>query len=207
MPVMIHPSAEIDSSVEIGDGTRVWAQVHVRGPSRIGKDCILGEKSYVAYDVEIGDRVKINAFVYICSGTRIENGVMLAAGVILTNDRFPRAATPDLTSLLPSEPDEHTGTTRVGAGATIGAGARIGPDLTIGRFAMVGMASVVTKDVEAHHLVVGNPARSVGLVCRCGLPLHRWADGDPALELMCKECGSRLLLRGREVVSDPGPGA
>ncbi len=206
MSARIHPSAEIEAGVEIGTGTRIWSEVHVRGPSRIGRDCILGEKSYVAYDVEIGDRVKINAFVYLCAGVRIDDGAMIAAGVVFTNDRFPRATTPDLARLLPSEPDESTGKTRVGAGATIGARAVIGPDLTIGRFAMVGMGSVVTRDVADHHLVVGQPARPIGLVCRCGRPLFHFDEGAMPAVLSCAECGSSLDASGTPIRSKPGPG-
>ena len=98
---------------------------------------------------------------------------MIAAGTIFTNDRFPRATTPDLSALRDSGPDEHTRPTRVCAGATIGARSVIGSDLQIGRFAMVGMGSVVTRSVAPYHLALGHPARSVGLACRCGEPLAR----------------------------------
>ena len=157
--VFIHPTAMIEDGVVIGDGTSVWDNVHVRGPSRIGADCIVGEKTYIAYGVTIGDRVKINAFVYICNAVTIEDGVMISAGTIFTNDLFPRATTSDLRQLRTSAPDEHTLPTWVRAGATIGAGCVIGCDLEIGRFAMVGMGSVVTRSVPAFHLVVGHPAR------------------------------------------------
>src|SRR5262249_56128235 len=113
-----------------------------------------------------GNRVKINSAVYICNGVTIEDGAMISAGVIFTNDRFPRAAINDLTALRPSSPDEHTLPTVVREGATIGAGAIIGCDLTIGRFAMVGMGSVVTRSVPHFHLVVANPARSIASLCR-----------------------------------------
>src|SRR5262249_18468643 len=82
--------------------------------------------------------------------------------------------------LRPSEPDEHTLPTRVREGATIGAGSVIGSDLTIGRFAMVGMGSVVTRSVPDFHLVIGQPARSVGCVCRCGQLLLRFAERETA---------------------------
>ena len=84
--------------------------------TRIGDDCIVGEKTYVAYGVPIGDRVKLNAFVYVCTGVTIETGVMVGAGTIFTNDRYPRATTPDLATLRPSEPDEHTLPTHGGGG-------------------------------------------------------------------------------------------
>ncbi len=97
---------------------------------------------------------------------------MISAGTIFTNDRFPRATTPDLKQLRPSDPDEHTLPTLVREGATIGAGCIIGNDLVIGRFAMIGMGSVVTKSVPDFHLALGHPASSVGGVCRCGQLLH-----------------------------------
>lgn len=189
--VRIHATALIEPGVEIGPGTAVWDHAHIRGPARLGADCIVGGKSYIAYGVAIGDRVKINSFVYLCSAVTVEDGVMISAGAIFTNDRFPRAATPDLAAPRPSRPDEHTRPTLVRHGATIGAGAIIGCDLEIGRFAMVGMGSVVTGSVPDFHLVVGSPARSVGCVCRCGEPLLRFAAGSvpPPGPAVCAACG------------------
>ena len=205
MNARIHPTAIIEDGVEIGAGTSVWDNVHIRHDARIGEECIVGEKTYVAYGVEIGNRVKINAFVYICNAVTIEDGVMISAGSIFTNDRFPRATTSDLKFLRPSEPDEHTLPTLVREGATIGAGCVIGNDLTIGRFAMIGMGSLVTKSVPDFHLAIGHPARSVGCVCRCGQPLMRFSDDgsvgatDETTEVVCEACGLRYSVLNREV--------
>src|SRR5215471_3554231 len=158
MTLSIHPTAIIEPGVEIGPGTAVWDNVHIRHATRIGELCIIGEKTYIAYDVRIGNRVKINAFVYICTAVTIEDGVMISAGTIFTNDRFPRATTVDLRQLRPSEPDEYTLPTLVRQGATIGAGCTLGSDLVIGRFAMIGMGSLVTKSVPDFHLALGHPA-------------------------------------------------
>jgi len=190
--VRIHPTALIEESVTIGEGTSIWDNVHVRHSTAIGKRCIVGEKTHISYGVRIGDLVKINAMVYICTAVTIENGAMISAGTIFTNDRFPRAASADLREPRSSEPDEHTLPTLVREGATIGAGSIIGCDLTIGRFAMVGMGSVVTRSIPDFHLVVGNPARSIGVACRCGVPVHRFTGAvtaGPPSDVTCSACG------------------
>lgn len=174
--VRIHETAIIEPGVRIGRGTAVWDNVHIRRNVRIGENCIVGEKTYIAYDVEIGNLVKLNAFVYICTGVTIEDMVMVSAGTVFTNDRFPRAADPDRLELLSSDPTEETLRTRIRKGTTIGANATVGPGIEIGEFAMVGMGAVVTRNVPPYTLVVGNPAKPQGCVCRCGQPLR--FDGD-----------------------------
>lgn len=198
----VHPTARIEEGVEIGPGTAIWDHVHIRGPgTRIGAQCIVGEKTYIAYGVSIGDRVKLNAFVYVCNAVTIEDGVMVAAGTIFTNDRFPRATTADLRRRWTSAPDEHTRPTLVREGATIGAGCIVGSDLSIGRFSMIGMASVITRTVSDFHLAVGHPARSIGLVCRCGAPFLRFEPGaKPAGgDYTCKSCDLRYAVDAQRV--------
>lgn len=202
MSVRIHPTAHIEPGVELGPGTSVWDNVHIRRDTKIGAECIVGGKTYIAYEVNIGNRVKINSNVYICTAVTIEDGVMISAGTIFTNDRFPRATTSDLKTLRDSAPDEHTLPTLVRAGATIGAGCIIGNDLEIGRFAMVGMGSIITKTVLPFHLVLGQPARSVGCVCRCGEPLLKWSENaaaDDHAEIGCSACNLKYAILGREV--------
>src|SRR5438874_3638441 len=207
MSIRIHPTAIIEDEVTLGHGTSVWDNVHIRHGARLGEQCLVGGKSLIAYDVSIGNRVKINSAAYICNGVTIEDGVMISAGVIFTNDRFPRAATNDLLKLRPSTPDEHTLPTLVREGATIGAGAIIGCDLQIGRFAMVGMGAVVTRSVPDFHLVIGNPARSIGCVCRCGEPLLKWdnikwdnVSSDQPLGVRCASCGWEYEIVERRVM-------
>ena len=194
----IHPTALIEPRVELGPGTSVWDNVHIRGPAWIGADCIIGEKTYIAYGVRIGSCVKINAQVYVCTAVTIEDRVMISAGVIFTNDRYPRAFAPDGTGLASSAPNEDTLETVVREGATIGAGAVIGPGLEIGAYAMVGMGAVVTADVPPHALVFGNPARVRGSVCVCGEPLPRRETTDAGDtrdatraggDARCRRCG------------------
>lgn len=197
MSIRVHPTAIIEDGVQLGRGTAVWDHVHIRRDTSLGEECIVGEKTHIAYGVRIGHRVKINSYVYICTAVTIEDGVMISAGTIFTNDRFPRATTPDLKSLRPSDPDEHTLPTLVREGATIGAGCIIGNDLTIGRFAMVGMGSVVTKSIADFHLVLGHPARTVGAVCRCGqLLCHFHEPAAASIELTCSACSRSYLLNG-----------
>lgn len=194
----IHSTAIIEENVKIGDGTSVWDNVHIRHGAEIGKNCIVGEKTYIAYDVKIGNLVKINAMVYICAEVTIEDGVMISAGTIFTNDRFPRATMPDLKTLRPSEPDEHTLSTFVKEGATIGAGCTIGNDLEIGHWAMIGMGSLVTKSVPNFHLVIGSPAKSIGAVCKCGQLFHKFDGNTEKQEAFC-DCGLEYTLENMEV--------
>ena len=100
----VHPTAIVEPGVVIGRNTSIWDNVHVRHSTRIGANCIIGEKSYIAYGVRIDDFVKINAFVYVCTGVTIERGVMIAAGVVFTNDLFPRATPPELRSAAAIRP-------------------------------------------------------------------------------------------------------
>ncbi len=199
--VRIHPTALVEEGASLGPGTSVWDSVHIRRGASLGEECIVGEKTYIAYDVRIGNRVKLNAMVYICYGVTIEDGVMISAGTVFTNDAFPRATTPDLKELRGSDPDDETRLTLVAEGATIGAGCTIGSELRIGRFAMVGMGSVVTRDVPDFQLVVGNPARSIGAVCRCGHPIARWAAGQPVDQKAgCVKCARQYQVHDGKVV-------
>jgi len=187
----IHPTALVEDDVIIGPGSAIWDHAHIRHGARLGAQCIVGGKSHISYDVRIGNRVKINSFVFICTGVTIEDCVMVSAGTIFTNDRTPRATTPDLLHPRTSDPDEHTKTTLVREGATIGARCVIGCDLTIGRFAMIGMGSVITRSVPDFHLVVGQPAQLAGYVCRCGNVLVRYSAASvvrPQHITTCSAC-------------------
>lgn len=167
--VRIHPTAEVSPQAEIGEGTSVWHYAQVRERVRIGCNCILGKGVYVDFDVTIGDNCKLQNGVYIYHPATIEDGVFLGPGVIVTNDKFPRAINPD--GSLKRDADWEIGAVRIGYGASLGAGAVVLPDVTVGRFALVGSGAVVSKDVPEHGLVLGVPSRLVGYVCRCGRPL------------------------------------
>jgi acetyltransferase-like isoleucine patch superfamily enzyme len=192
----IHPTALIEQDVSLGEGTAVWDGAHIRRGARIGRGCIIGEKTYVAYEVSIGDYCKLNASVYVCAGVSIEDHVMLSAHVVFTNDRFPRAFDRQLGGLATSEPTEETLETRVGRGVTVGAGAIVGPGLTLGAFSMVGMGSVVTRDVPPHALVIGTPARVVAYVCVCGPPVVRIGERPGSGQAHCDRCGRDYRVHG-----------
>jgi len=203
MTTVVHPTALVEEGVTLGVGTRVWDACHLRSGAVVGRDVTIGEKSYLAGGVHVGDNVKINAFVYLCTGVTLESGVMVAAGAVFTNDRYPRATEPDLSVLRPSDVTEDTLPTVVREGATIGARAVVGCGLVIGRWAMVGMGAVVTRDVADHTLVVGAPARPIALVCRCGVPFARYpADAVPAGTYTCDRDGSTYVVVGGRVTGD-----
>lgn len=169
--VVIHTTAEVSPKAQIGSGTRIWHFVQVREGAVIGENCIIGKDVYVDFDVKIGNNVKIQNGALIYHGVSLEDGVFVGPQACFTNDRIPRAITPD--GHLKGADDWDVGPTRVKYGASIGAASVVLPDVTIGRFALVGAGAVVTRSVPDHGLVVGNPARLVGYVCRCGRKMER----------------------------------
>ncbi|HWP46791.1 MAG TPA: acyltransferase [Candidatus Limnocylindrales bacterium] len=192
--VRIHPTALIEEGVQIGEGSVIWDNVHIRRGTRIGKKCIVGEKTYIAYAVQIGNLVKLNAGVYICTAVTIEDGVMISAHTVFTNDKFPRAILPDFSDLMPSEPTDETLQTIVRRGVTIGANATIGPGIELGEFAMIGMGSVVTRSIPAYALAFGSPARVHGYVSACGYPLGNTDLLSVKEVVHCKRCGKGYRL-------------
>lgn len=186
-PARIHRTAEVAPEARIGSRTRIWSQVQVRERARIGDDCIIGRNVYVDADVVIGDRVKVQNNVSIYRGVTIEDGVFVGPHVCFTNDRLPRAVNP--AGRLKGDADWDVSPTLIRAGAALGANATILPGLTVGRWAMVGAGSVVTRDVGAYDLVMGNPARRVASVCPCGQSLPDAIDGV-RFHGRCAGCGS-----------------
>jgi acetyltransferase-like isoleucine patch superfamily enzyme len=162
----IHPSAEVEADVVIGDESKVWHLCHIRRGAHIGSECVIGRGVFVDAGVQIGNRVKIQNYVSVFHGVTIEDGVFVGPHVCFTNDMFPRAVNADMS--LKAADDWVLSETLIKAGAALGANSTIVCGITIGRWAMVGSGSVVTKDVPDYALVVGNPARIIGYVTPAG---------------------------------------
>jgi acetyltransferase-like isoleucine patch superfamily enzyme len=193
----IHPSADIEADVSIGPATAVWHRAQIRTGARLGAECIVGKDAFVDEGVVIGDRVKIQNGALVYHGVTVEDGVFIGPGAILTNDRMPRAIT--TSGDLARGDDWLISPVLLRRGCSIGAGAIIVAGLDIGPFSTVGAGAVVTRDVVANALVVGNPARRLGWVCDCGLRLSDAATGeaasaspDPGTILACERCERRF---------------
>lgn len=150
MSVYKHPNSLVESEA-IGDATRVWAFTHILPGARIGSACNICDHVFIENDVIIGDRVTIKCGVQIWDGLRIEDDAFIGPNATFTNDKFPR-----------SKQAFKLHETLVCKGASIGANATILSGLVIGENAMVGAGAVVTRDVPANAIVVGNPARISG---------------------------------------------
>ncbi len=191
--VYIHPTAEVSAQARVGQGTRIWRQVQVREEATLGEHCNIGKGVYIDARVTIGSNVKIQNHVSVFEGVTLEDGVFVGPHVCFTNDLFPRAINPDGT--LKSADDWTITSTRIKYGASLGAACVIRCGITVGAFALVGAGAVVTRDVPAHALVLGNPARQRGYVCRCARPLSEVQETAEGLTGLCAVCGPLTIPR------------
>jgi UDP-2-acetamido-3-amino-2,3-dideoxy-glucuronate N-acetyltransferase len=162
----IHPSAFVEEGASVGDETRIWHCAHVRKGASLGKGCVVGKGAFIDADVHIGDYVKIQNNASIYKGVSLGDGVFVGPHACFTNDKLPRAINPD--GMPRAVEDWAIAKTNVERGASIGANATIAAGVTLGEWCMVGAGAVVTRSVPAHALVVGNPARAVGVVAPSG---------------------------------------
>jgi UDP-2-acetamido-3-amino-2,3-dideoxy-glucuronate N-acetyltransferase len=191
--VFIHPSAIVDEGAEVGKGTKIWHFCHLMPGCRLGENCSLGQNVFVANGVTLGSNVKVQNNVSLYEGVFCEDDVFLGPSMVFTNIVNPRSAV--------VRKGQYS-VTHVERGASIGANATIVCGHRIGAYAFIGAGSVVTKDVPAFALMVGNPARQIGWMSRYGHRLHFDANGKAT----CPESGESYSLDGNRVlIETPRP--
>jgi UDP-2-acetamido-3-amino-2,3-dideoxy-glucuronate N-acetyltransferase len=186
MSYSAHPTAVIDESCQIGEGTKIWHFSHVMSGCMIGMNCNLGQNVVISPRVVLGNNVKIQNNVSVYTGVICEDDVFLGPSMVFTNVINPRSAV--------IRKDQYR-ETLVRKGASIGANATIVCGNPIGEYAMIGAGAVVTKPVPAYALVVGNPGRQIGWVSEYGHRLQFDADGLA----VCPETEQRYRLEQNKV--------
>ncbi|MDF3887834.1 acyltransferase [Cupriavidus basilensis] len=193
MAYQVHPSAIVDEGAQIGDGSRVWHFVHVCAGAKIGKGCSLGQNVFVGNCVVIGDNVKIQNNVSVYDNVTLEEGVFCGPSMVFTNVYNPR-------SLIDRKNEYRK--TLVKRGATLGANCTIVCGVTVGEFAFVGAGAVINKDVPAHALMVGVPARQIGWMSEFGEQLNLPLQGVG--RVTCQHTGANYVLDGERVTKVEG---
>jgi len=178
----VHPSSIVDEGCEIGKGTKIWHFSHIMPNCRIGENCNLGQNVVVSPDVVLGNNVKVQNNVSIYTGVICEDDVFLGPSMVFTNVINPRSAV--------NRKSEYK-KTFVRKGASIGANATIICGIEIGTFAFIAAGAVVTKDVPAYALVVGNPARQKGWMSEYGQKL----EFDSSGLAICPESKEKYQLK------------
>lgn len=150
---MIHPLS--DCKANIPQSTNIWQFCVIFPKAKIGENCNICANVLIENDVVVGNNVTVKSGVQLWDGVTVEDNVCIGPNATFTNDKFPRS----------KNPDWELKRITVKKGASIGANATILAGVTIGENAMVGAGSVVTHDVPAGELWVGNPARFVRKIC------------------------------------------
>ena len=186
MNYYVHPSSIIDEGCTIGEGTKIWHFSHVMSGAIIGNNCNLGQNVVVLPKVILGSNVRVQNNVSIYEGVICEDDVFLGPSAVLTNVINPRSAVSRKTEFK---------TTLIKKGASIGANATIVCGNTIGEYAFIGAGSVVTKNIPAYALIIGNPGRQVGWMSEFGQKLQFGADN----KAVCSESGDNYVLENETV--------
>ncbi|HLP55862.1 MAG TPA: acyltransferase [Fluviicola sp.] len=181
-----HETAVIDEGCTIGEGTKIWHFSHIMPNCTIGERCNIGQNVVVSPEVILGNNVKVQNNVSIYTGVVCEDDVFLGPSMVFTNVMNPRSAV--------NRRDQYSKTV-VKKGASIGANATIVCGNDIGQFAFIGAGSVVTKEVPAYALVVGNPARQIGWMSEYGHRLNFDEQGYAA----CPESNEKYHLSDGKV--------
>jgi len=181
--------ASISVTAVVADTAKVWDHAQIRERAVIGDDCIIGRGAYIGIGVRLGRACKIQNHALVYEPARLGDGVFVGPAAVLTNDRLPRAVNLDLTPKFAS--DWNSVGVTVHDGASIGANSVCIAPITIGEWAMIGAGSVVTRDVPAHALVVGVPARQIGWVNKTGERLVQEGSQD---EWRCPSTGVRYKI-------------
>ncbi|MBO9634038.1 MAG: N-acetyltransferase [Chitinophagaceae bacterium] len=181
-----HETAVIDKGAVIGDDTRIWHFSHIMPGCVIGKQCNIGQNVVISPDVTLGNNVKVQNNVSIYTGVICEDDVFLGPSMVFTNVINPRSAINRKSQFLK---------TIVKKGASIGANATVVCGNDIGEYAMIGAGAVVTKNVPAFALVVGNPAKQIGWISEYG---HRLNFNDQG-EAVCPETGDKYSITNNTV--------
>jgi UDP-2-acetamido-3-amino-2,3-dideoxy-glucuronate N-acetyltransferase len=176
-----HPTAVVDEGCTIGEGTKIWHFSHIMPNCTLGKGCNIGQNVVVSPEVVLGNNVKVQNNVSIYTGVICDDDVFLGPSCVFTNVINPRSAVIRKSEYMK---------THVGKGASIGANATIVCGHNIGAFAFIGAGAVVTKEVPAYALVVGNPARQMGWMSEYGHRLKFNAEGIA----VCPESGQQYQL-------------
>ena len=181
-----HETAIVDEDCVIGQGTKIWHFSHLMSNCSIGQKCNIGQNVVVSPGVVLGNNVKVQNNVSIYTGVTCDDDVFLGPSMVFTNVINPRSAI--------NRRDQYV-KTNVGKGASIGANATIVCGYDIGAFAFIGAGAVVTKNVPAFALVVGNPAKQIGWVGEYG---HRLEFNDQGIAV-CPESQEEYLLENNTV--------
>jgi len=191
--------ANIEQNVLLGDGSKIWDHSHIRENAVLGNNCVVGENVYIGPGVLIGENSKIQNGVLIYEPAQLGKGVFLGPRVTLTNDKYPRAVTPD--GVLKISDDWQSVGVVVGDGASVGAGAICVAPLTIGNWSMIAAGSIVVANVPAYALVVGNPARQIAWIGRDGKRLKKTGANtyfSPTTDYHYTEISGSLIERPLE---------
>lgn len=185
MNYYINETSIVDENVEIGKNTKIWYFCHIQSGAKIGNNCSFGQNVNISNNVKIGNGVRVQNNVSIYEGVELEDYVFCGPSMVFTNDLTPRVRFPK----------GHGGykKTLVKHDATLGANCTIVCGNVIGEYATIAAGAVVTKDVPAHALMAGVPARQIGWTCECGQVLSKE-------NYICPDCGRKYKVVNNELM-------